>query len=120
MPSLCCFWNPKREYVRERTLEDVCADCGRTYGHPLTHPPQRIDDYEIVGVIDRGFYGAIYVAERGALSRKFVLKVVPRGVYTAFAKDFTTECRVHSEVASGTQHLVWIQDAFDADVMFGG
>lgn len=119
MPSLCCFWNPKKEYVPDRTLDDLCPDCGRAYGHPLTHPPVRIEGYEIVGVIDRGFYGAIYVAESGALRRKAVLKVVPRGVYESFGKDFGEECRVHDEVASGTQHLVRIQDAFDADVRFG-
>lgn len=120
MPSLCCFWDPKKEYVPERTLDDMCPDCGRAYGHTLRHPPERIDDFEIVGVIDRGFYGVIYVAESGALRRKSVLKVVPRGVYESFGKDFEEECRVHDEVASGTQHLVGIQNALDADVRFGG
>ncbi len=120
MPSLCCFWDPKKEYVPDRTLDDVCPDCGRAYGHPLAHPPERIDGYEIIEVIDRGFYGAIYVAESGALRRKSVLKVVPRRVYESFGKDFGEECRVHNEVASGTQHLVGIQDALDADVRFGG
>lgn len=120
MPSLCCFWDPKKEYVPDRTLEDRCPDCGRAYGHPLVQPPERIEGFEIVGVIDRGFYGAIYVAESGALRRKSVLKVVPRGVYESFGKDFAEECRVHDDVARGTQHLVGIQDAFDADVRFGG
>ncbi len=120
MPSLCCFWDPKKEYVPDRTLEDLCPDCGRAYGHPLSHRPERIEGYEIIDVIDRGFYGAIYVAESGALGRKSVLKVVPRGVYESFGKDFDEECRVHNEVANGTQHLVGIQDAFQADVRFGG
>lgn len=120
MPSLCCFWNPKREYVPDRTLDDVCPECGRTYGHPLNNPPKQIDRFEIVDVIDRGFYGAIFVARSGSLGRKSVLKVVPRGVYEAFGKDFADECRVHNEVASGTQHLVRIEDAFDADVEFQG
>lgn len=120
MPSLCCFWDPKKEYVRDRTLDDLCPDCGRAYGHPLTHPPERIEGFEIVDVIDRGFYGAIYVAESGALRRKSVLKVVPRRVYERFGKPFDEECRVHDEVANGTQHLVDIHDAFDADVRFGG
>lgn len=119
MPSLSCFWDPKREYI-QRSLEDVCPDCGRTYGHPLDHPPARIRDYEIVDVIDRGFYGAIYIAERGFLRQKSVLKVVPRGVYEFFGKDFAQECRVHAEVASGTIHLVDINDAFDEDVRFEG
>jgi len=121
MPSLCCFWNPKREYVPDRTLDDVCPECGRTYGHPLDNPPKRIDErFEIVDVVDRGFYGAIFVAKSGSLERRSVLKVVPRGVYEAFGKDFAEECRVHNEVASGTQHLVRIEDAFDADVEFAG
>jgi hypothetical protein len=118
MPSLCCFWDPKREYVPTRTLDDRCPDCGRAYGHPLSHPPEQIENYRIIGTIDRGFYGAIYIAESGALRRKSVLKVVPRGVYESFGKDFGEECRVHDEVASGTQHLVGIRDMFDADVRF--
>jgi hypothetical protein len=121
MPSLCCFWDPKKDYDPGRTVNDQCPDCGRAYGYPLTNPPEEIGgDYKIVGVLDRGFYGAIYVAESGALGRKSVLKVVPRGVYESFGKDFGEECRVHNEVASGTQHLVGIQDAFDANVRFGG
>lgn len=119
MPSLCCFWDPKREYT-QRSLDDVCPDCGRTYAYPLDHPPDRIRDYEIVDVIDRGFYGAIYVAETGFLRQKSVLKVVPRAVYESFGKDFYEECRVHASVSSGTQHLVDIRDVFDADVRFGG
>lgn len=119
MPSLCCFWDPKKEYS-QRALTDLCVDCGRPYGYPLVHPPTRIGEYEIVGVVDRGFYGAIYVGERGFLRQKSVLKVVPKRVYEAFGKDFYEECRVHAEVASGTQHLVDIRDAFDSDVTFAG
>ncbi len=120
MPSLCCFWDPKREYVPDRTLDDVCSECDRAYGHPLTNPPDSVRDYTIVSSIDRGFYGAIYVAERGALRRKSVLKVIPRRVYESFGKNFEEECRIHQEVASGTQHLVGIQDMFDEDVVFRG
>jgi len=119
MPSLCCFWDPKREYA-QRSPDDVCPDCGRAYSHPLTHPPGRIGDYDIVDVIDRGFYGAIYVGERGFLRQKSVLKVVPRNVYEFFGKDFGQECRAHAEVASGTIHLVAINDAFDTNVRFDG
>ena len=79
-----------------------------------------VGEYAIVEVIDRGFYGAIYVAESGMLRQRSVLKVVPRGVYEVFGKDFEEECRVHAEVAAGTQHLVGIRDAFDADVRFAG
>lgn len=120
MPSLCCFWDPKREYARDRALDDACPDCDRPYGYPLTNRPHQIREYDIVDVVDRGFYGAIYVAESGVLRQKSVLNVVPRGVYEAFGKDFYNECRVHAEVAAGTQHLVGIRDAFDADVRFEG
>lgn len=118
MPRYCCFWDPKREYV-ERALDDVCPSCGRAYRYPLVKPPERIRDYEIADVVDRGFYGAIYLAESGFLRQRSVLKVVPRGVYESFGKDFYEECRVHAEVAAGTQHLVDIRDAFDSDVRFG-
>lgn len=117
MPSLCCFWHPKREYS-EKAYSDSCPDCGRTYAFPLDHPPDEIADYKIIEVIDRGFYGAIYVAERGVLRQKSVLKVVPRGVYEFFGKNFLEECQVHAEVAQGTAHLVEIRDMFDAEVLF--
>jgi hypothetical protein len=71
-------------------------------------------------VIDRGFYGAIYVAERGFLRSRSVLKVVPKGVYETFGKDFYAECQDHVEVAAGTGHLVGIRDVFDAEVVFKG
>jgi hypothetical protein len=120
MPSYCCFWDPKREYVPDRGLDDPCPECGRAFGLPLTSAPEEIRDFKIVGVIDRGFYGAIYVAESGSLRRKSVLKVIPRGVYEAFGKDFVEECRIHDEVARGTQHLVGIEDYFDENVRFRG
>jgi hypothetical protein len=120
MPSLCCFWDPKREYVPDRTADDPCPECGRNFGFPLTNAPEKIREFDIVGVIDRGFYGAIYVAEMGPLRRKSVLKVIPRGVYEAFDKDFAEECRIHDEVARGTQHLVGIETYFDEDVRFRG
>jgi hypothetical protein len=118
MPSLCCFWHPKREYAHDRTLSDTCPDCGREYGYPLTHQPDRIGEYTIVDTLDRGFYGAIYVAESGPLRRKSVLKVIPRGVYATFGKNFDEECRVHDEVSRGTQHLVGILTMFDEDILF--
>src|SRR5207253_9563118 len=99
MTRYCCFWDPRREYV-QRTLDDVCVDCGRTYRHPLEHPPEHVGEYAIVDVIDRGFYGAIYVAESGFLRQKSVLKVVPTGVYESFGKNFEAECAVHAEVAA--------------------
>jgi hypothetical protein len=49
-------------------------------------PPKEIEGYEVIDVLDRGFYGAIYVAESGFLRQKSVLKVVPKGVYKAFGK----------------------------------
>lgn len=120
VPNLGCFWHPQKEYVPERSLDDRCPDCGRTYGAPLVHPPAAIRDYTVITSIDRGFYGAIYLAERGPLRRRSVLKVIPRGTYELFQKDFLAECRTHNEVAEGTRHLVEIQDAFDDEVLFGG
>ncbi|MDF3337905.1 protein kinase [Mycolicibacterium septicum] len=118
VPSLCCFWDPKREYAHDRQLTDQCRSCGRTYGHPLTHPPESIREYTIIDTIARGFYGAIYVAESGGLRRKSVLKVIPQRVYESFGKDFRSECKSHQQLAQGTRHLVDILDMFDADVWF--
>jgi len=119
MPSLCCFWDPSNDYA-ERQLTDECPICRRPLGAPLQSPPVTIADYRVIKPLDRGFYGAIYLVERGVLATKSVLKVIPQGVYEYFEKDFLQECRIHAEVAAGTNHLVSIRDAFDADVDFGG
>ena len=119
MPSFCCFWDPGIDYT-ERELTDECSICRRPLGAPLLSPPVTIADYRVLKPLDRGFYGAIYLVERGSLATKSVLKVIPQGVYEYFNKDFLQECRIHAEVAAGTSHLVSIRDAFDTDVDFGG
>ena len=48
-----------------------------------------------------------------------VLKVTPRAMYTFFNKDFTNEITQHAEVAEGADHIVAVEDTFDADVTFG-
>lgn len=117
-----CFLHPAHTTSgqAEQSLDDTCPECGRPYGFPLVSAPIDIGDYRITGSLDRGFYGVTYCAERGALRRRWVLKVVPKAVYAFFQKDFAEECRVHHEVSAGTQHLVDIVDAFDQDVDFDG
>nr|WP_228721019.1 protein kinase [Arthrobacter sp. 260] len=90
-------------------------------GYPLSNPPiSGLSNFEIVQSIDRGYYSSTYVARQGVLGQKVCLKVIPRSIYELRGKDFVEECRQHMEVADGTQHLVDIRDAFDADVLFQG
>lgn len=120
MTNLTCFWHPKLGY-HDLTLDDVCADCGRTMGHPLQHSPvSGLPGFEIIGSIDRGYYSATYIARQGVLGQKVCLKVIPRAIYALRGKDFVEECRQHADVASGTRHLVNIHNAFDAEVTFEG
>jgi len=116
--SFCCFLDPQPDYASKRS-SDTCPCCGRTYAFPLTDAPTSIGLYTALHPIGRGFYAATYTAEVGRLRRKVVLKVVPTAVYRKFAKDFDQEVSEHAEVAALTEHLVGIEDAFDADVEFG-
>jgi serine/threonine protein kinase len=110
MPSyFCCFVDPAASR-EERTLDEQCPECRRAYGLPLDHAPTEISDYRVVGALGRGFYAATYLAERGALGRKYVLKVVPTSIYDFFGKDFGEECRLHLDVAEHSEHLVDIVD----------
>ena len=119
MATYCCFWCPTSDFG-EKFLDDHCPSCDRTYGFPLQNTPKRIQDYSVVRPLGRGFFGATFEAERGALATKSVLKVSPKGLYEFFGhKDFEKECRLHKEVASGTEHIVDIRDMFEADVGFG-
>lgn len=119
MTNLTCFWHPKMGY-HDLSLDDECGECGRAMGHPLTHlPTNTLNGFAVGGSIDRGYYSATYEAQ-GALGQKVCLKVIPRAIYEMRGKDFLAECKQHAEVASGTQHLVGIRDAFDADVWFEG
>lgn len=120
MPSYCCFFCPAATFD-DRSADDPCPTCGRTYGFPLDSVPTEIGPYRILQPLGRGFYAATYVAERKTgLRTKVVLKVTPKSFYEFFRKDFEDECRLHQEVAEGTEHLVKIRDMLsDVDVTFG-
>ena len=119
MNRLCCFCCPAEDYS-EKSLKDSCPKCGRKYGFPLFDAPAMIQDYRVVRPLGRGFYAATYVAERGALNAKSVLKVSPREFFEFFPnKNFEDECQTHAKVAEGTEHIVGIRDMFDSDVTFG-
>lgn len=115
----CCFFCPKGDF-KEKSLDDLCPTCSRTFGFPLDHAPSSIGQYSILKPLSRGFYGATYVAERqGPLRTKHVLKVIPVEMYKFFKKDFDSECGKHSEVAADADHVVGITDLFTADVNLG-
>ena len=119
MGKYCCFCCPAADFT-EKSLDDCCSKCGRKYRFPLNFAPTEIKDYRVVKPLGRGFYAASYVAERGALKRKSVLKVSPKVFYEFFPnKDFENECQVHLSVAEHTEHIVGIQDMFEFDVNFG-
>ena len=119
MGKYCCFCCPAADYS-EKALGDPCPTCSRPYGFPLVDIPETIESYRVVKPLGRGFYAATYVAERGALSAKVVLKASPSMFFGFFAnKDFEIECRQHAEVALGTEHIVGIGDMFSTTVTFG-
>ena len=119
MGKFCCFCCPADDYS-EKSLDDACPTCRRTYGFPLSDSPVKVGDYTIVKPLRRGFYAATYVAERGALKTKSVLKISPKAFFDFFSnKDFQNECQMHVRVAEGTEHIVDIRDMFDADIAFG-
>lgn len=118
MPSLGCFVHPSNDF-EDRSLDDLCPKCDRPYRFPLTNQPARIRDFTIQKPLGRGFYGAIYLATSGPFQRPNVLKVIPTGVYAFHKKDFAAECRLHYEVATGTDHVVGIGDYFEDEVAFG-
>ena len=76
----------------------------------------------VIKPVNRGYYGATYIVEKQTAIRtkKVVLKVVPKELYKFFDKNFEEECKFHAIAAEGTQHIVNIDDLFDADIDFGG
>lgn len=115
----CCFFCPAKDYS-EKALDEPCPTCGRSFGFVLTEMPKKIGDYRITYKLGRGFYGAAYVAERGAFGKQYVLKISPVDFYPFFAKaSFDEETRLHATLAKGAEHVVGIDDAFDAEVTFG-
>lgn len=119
MGKYCCFSCPSNDYS-EKSLEDKCPTCNRKYGFPLFEAPTTIAGYKIVKPLGRGFYGATYVAERGLLKTKSVLKVSPTKFFEFFPnKSFEKECETHATVAEGTEHIVGIRDMLNEDISFG-
>lgn len=117
--KFCCFRCPKPDNDI-KSIEDICPDCGRPYNFELANPPERIGGYRVVRALGRGFYGATFVAEReGTIPRKYVLKVIPKASYEAFAKDFAEECQTHARIADGADFIVDIDDAFESKAVFG-
>lgn len=123
MGKYCCFFDPAKDYS-EKALSDICPKCGRPYGFVLEKKPAEIMNgdkvYSVLDAIGRGFYGVTYLCEIQKRFRKelVLLKVTPVQLYDFFGKDFEKECIKHAEVAENTEHLVKIEDAFDADVTF--
>lgn len=124
MGKYCCFFDPARDYS-EKELTDVCPKCGRPYNYILEHMPTEIKNstriYTVTKAIGRGFYGATYLCEVQKRFKKenVLLKVTPVALYSFFGKNFEAECTKHAEVAENTEHLVKIEDAFDAEITFG-
>lgn len=124
MGKYCCFFDPARDYS-EKELTDVCPKCGRPYNYILEHMPTEIKNstriYTVTKAIGRGFYGATYLCEVQKRFKKenVLLKVTPVASYSFFGKNFEAECTKHAEVAENTEHLVKIEDAFDAEITFG-
>lgn len=118
MGKYCCFCCPAKDYA-EKSLDDLCPTCDRSYRFPLVDVPSDIDGYRIVKALGRGFYASSYVAERGALNARAVLKISPQSFFKYFPnKDFEAECRQHAEVARGTEHIVDIRDMFSTNVNY--
>ena len=120
MPRLCCFVHPELTNDQSRSLNDVCPRCGRQYGFPILTAPAQISQYKVIKPIDRGFYSAAYVVESGPFNRRKVLKLAFKSTYDFFSKDFAQECRDHSKIAEGSDHIVGIDDMkLDIPVAFG-
>lgn len=120
MDKYCCFACPKGDFSL-KSLDACCPTCGRPFGFPLMELPAEIGEFKVIRSLGRGFYGAAYVAERkGPLKTKRVLKVTPVKLYEFFNKNFIDECTLHAQVAEGAEHVVGINDPFEANVTFGG
>lgn len=122
MDKYCCFNCPQSDYSEKR-LEDLCPKCLLPYGFPLYYgsAPTSVNEFRVTKALNRGYYSATYIVEKQTTIRikKMVLKVVPIEIYKFFNKDFESECKYHAKAAEGTQHIVEIDDVFDADIIFG-
>lgn len=118
--KFCCFTCP--DYNQEiKRIDAACPHCGRQYDFPLVSSPANIGEFDVVQSLGRGFYAATFIAKpRTGLNRALrVLKVSPTAMYTKFGKDFATEAERHAMVADGADHVVAVDDIFDADIDFG-
>jgi len=115
----CCFLCPQSDFS-EKEITSTCPKCGRRYDFPLVLPPKNIGDYTIERAIARGFYASTYVAKRGVLLSRRVLKVCPTSFYTFFNKaSFAQEARSHEAAAVNALHIAQIRDVFQSNVIFG-
>jgi hypothetical protein len=120
MPKLCCFLHPEYNADEGRQLDHLCPTCNRPYGFPLLTAPEQVGNDRIIKPLARGFYSVAYVAEVGTFRRKKVLKLAFKETYDFFKKDFERECREHAEIASGSQHIVGIDEMkLNVPVKFG-
>lgn len=117
-----CFFHAKVGDYEKKMLTDLCPDCQLPYGFPISNDylPTEIGDYKIIRSLSRGYYGATYIAEKATniRSKKFTLKIIPKTTYEIFGKSFYEECKTHVKAAEEAEHIVNIEDAFDADVKF--
>lgn len=111
----CCFVKPEKGY-EEHELTDV-SPAGYQYGFPIFNPPNQIGEYKVIKAKGRGFYGATYVV-KGRYNRMKIFKVIPKSIYKLFGKNFEAECNKHAEVAEGSNHIVQIEDDFNAIIDF--
>lgn len=118
MGKYCCFLCPRGDQS-EKDLGSPCPHCGRQYGFPLSAYPEKIGEYRVLEARGRGFYAATYLCDRGRLGRRYILKVSSVAVYEHFGKNFQQECELHRDVAQDTEHIVAIEDYFDATIQFG-
>ena len=120
MAKYCCFCCPGPATIPRRLWTTFVRAVVGSTGFQFTIVRPRLALIESLVRWGRGFYAATYVAERGALNAKSVLKVSPVRFFEFFAdKDFEEECRTHAEVAEGTEHIVGIRDMLEATVAFG-
>ncbi|SFO33171.1 hypothetical protein SAMN05428984_3416 [Sphingomonas sp. OK281] len=119
--KFCCFTCP--DYNQDiKRIDAACPDCGRQYDFPLVSSPTEIGNFDVVQSLGRGFYAATFIAKpRTGLNRALrVLKVSPAAMYTKFGKDFSAEAERHAAVADGADHVVAVDDIFDAVIDFAG
>lgn len=117
-----CFLHAKVGDFEEKLLSDLCPECQLPFGFPISEDylPSEIEEYKIIKSLSRGYYGATYIAERttSIRNKKYTIKIIPTATYEKFNKNFHEECQTHVLAAENAEHIVNIEDAFDADVKF--